>query len=101
MFSLPFEFSIFLDSFRQLFSSSVWANAQVLVMGTILCQGNRIVSSALQAVGLGEDPKYRNFHNVLSRARWSSLAAAKILLGLLLFFFIPSGFVMIGIDETL
>ena len=101
MLSLPNEFIIFLDAFRQLFSVSVWASVQTLVMGAVLCQGNRTVSSALRSVGLENDPKFRNYHNVLSRARWSSLAAAKILLGLLVCFFAPTGFLMFGIDETL
>ncbi len=70
-------------------------------MGAILCQKDHTVSSALRAVGLENSPKFRNYHNVLSRASWSSLAAAKILLGLLVLFFIPKGWIMIGIDETL
>ena len=65
MFSLPNEFLIFLDAFRQLFSVSVWASAQILVMGSILCQGDRTVSSALRAVGLENSPQFRNYHNVL------------------------------------
>jgi|TARA_B100001167_G_C16756353_1_gene298930 hypothetical protein len=101
MFSLPTEFLPFLEAFRQLFSVSVWASVQTLVMGAILCQGNRTVSSALRVVGLGDSPRFRNYHNVLSRARWSSLATAKILFGLLVSLFAPSGFIMLGIDETL
>jgi hypothetical protein len=101
MFSLPNEFLIFFEAFRHLFSISVWESVQVLVMGTILGQGNRTVSSALRAVGLEDSPKFKNYHNVLSRARWSSLAAAKILFGLLVKSFVPDGVIMIGIDETL
>ena len=59
MFSLPTEFLPFLEAFRQLFSVSVWASVQTLVMGAILCQGNRTVSSALRAVGLGDSPRFR------------------------------------------
>jgi hypothetical protein len=102
MFSLPSEFVIFLNAFGQLFSVSVWSSAQILVIGTILCQGNRTVSSALRAVGLEDSPKFRNYHNVLSRANWSSFAAAKILFGLLVIAFVPkNAFITIGIDETL
>jgi len=101
MFSLPNEFLTFLDAFRPLFSVSVWASAQTLVMGAVLCQGDRTVSSALRAVGLENSSKFRNYHNVLSRARWSSLAAAKILFGLLVLFFVPKGSIMLGVDETL
>ena len=87
MFSLPNEFLALLNAFRPLFSVSVWASAQILVMGSILCQGNRTVSSALRAVGLKNSSKFRNYHNVFSRASWSSLVAAKILFGLLILIF--------------
>ncbi len=89
MFSLPSEFLIFLNAFKQLFSKSVWNSAHILVMGTLLCQGNRTVSLALRTVGLENSRKFRNSHNVLSRAQWSSLAAAKILFGLLVIAFVP------------
>ena len=101
MFSLPIEFCIVSNSFRQLFSVPVWASAQTLIMGAMLCQGKRTVASALRSVGLEEGPHYRNNHNVLKRANWSGLAAAKILFGLLILTFVPKGFIMIGIDETL
>jgi len=102
MFSLPNEFLIFFDAFRYLFSVSVWYSAKTLVMGTILCQGNRTISSALRAIGLENSPNFRNYHNVLSRAHWSGLAAAKILFGLLVNVFVPpNATIMIGIDETL
>ena len=102
MFSLPNEFVIFLDAFSQLFSSSVWGRAQTLVMGAILCQGNRTVASCLRAVGLGNSPDFCNYHNVLRRARWSGLAAAKILLGRLIVLFVPRhAALVIGADETL
>jgi DDE superfamily endonuclease len=46
-------------------------------------------------------PGFTNFHRVLNRNRWSSRAAAKRLLHLLLGAFVPDGPVIIGIDETL
>ena len=102
MFSLPNEFVIFLDAFRPLFSPSVWRWAQTLVLGAILCQGNRTVASCLRAVGLGNTPDFCRYHNVLRRARWSGLAAAKILFGLLIVVFVPPhAAIVIGADETL
>ena len=102
MLSLPNEFIIFLESFRQLFSPSVWGWAQTLVTGAILCQGRRTVASCLRAVGLGNIPDFCNYHNVLRRARWSGLAAARILLGLLIVLFVPANAALvIGADETL
>jgi len=102
MFSLPNEFVIFLESFRKLFSPSVWGWAQTLVMGAILCQGNRTVASCLRAVGLGNSPDFYNYHNVLRRAHWSGLAAAKILSGGLIVLFVPAhAALLIAADETL
>ena len=102
MFSLPNEFIIILESFRKLFSPSVRGRAQTLVMGAILCQGNRTVASCLRAVGLGNSPDFYNYHNVLRRAHWSGLAAAKILLGGLIVLFVPANAsLVIAADETL
>ncbi|MBF0351761.1 MAG: transposase [SAR324 cluster bacterium] len=102
MFSLPNEFLIYLDAFRPVFSVPVRGLAQTLVMGTILCQGDRTVASALRSIGLENDPKFRNYHSVLSRDRWSSLSIAKILFGLIVRAFVPpNAFITIGIDETL
>ena len=102
MFSLPQEFLIFFIDFQKLFSPSVWCSVQTLVTGAILCQGDKTVASCLRAVGLGNTPDFCNYHNVLRRARWSGLAAAKILFGLLVLFFVASGVpIVIGADETL
>lgn len=38
---------------------------------------------------------------MLSRARWSSLAASRVLLGCLVETFAPSGVVVMGLDDTL
>jgi len=102
MFSLPNEFLLFFEPFKQLFSSSVWMMFQTLTMGTILSHGNRTVASALRSVGLENSPGSRNYHNVLSRAHWSIFAASKILFGLLVGTFVPPGAsIVIGADETL
>jgi hypothetical protein len=60
-----------------------------------------MVSSALRAVGLAHLPQFQRYHRVLSRAVWSSLSASRILLGLLVATFAPSGPVIMGIDETI
>lgn len=41
------------------------------------------------------------YHRVLSRAAWSPLAASRVLLGLLLAAFVPTGPIVLAIDETL
>jgi hypothetical protein len=56
----------------------------VLIIGAILCQGPRTVAAALRVMGLGQEPRFERYHRVLSRACWSGLQAAKILLGLVI-----------------
>ena len=98
---LPPEFVALLAAFAPLFSSRVWAHAQVLAAGAILAPGRRTVASALRVMGLSFDRRFVNYHRVLSRARWSSLAASRVLLGLLVRTFAPTGPVVLGVDETL
>jgi hypothetical protein len=44
---------------------------------------------------------FQNYHRVLNRAIWSSLAASRILLGLLVTAFASQGPLVLGIDETI
>jgi hypothetical protein len=60
-----------------------------------------MVSSALRAVGLHHLSSFRTSHRVLSRAVWSSRRASRILLGLLVAAFAPTGPLVLGIDETI
>jgi hypothetical protein len=102
MLTLPQDIMIVLTPFMQVFSHRVWDWAQVLILGAILAPGKRTVTSALQVMGLKDDQQYQNYHRVLNRAKWSSLQASKILLGLLVAAFVSMiGPVVIGVDETL
>jgi hypothetical protein len=71
-----------LAPFAPLFSKRVWQHAQLLLVGAILAPGRRTVSSALRAMGLDRYERFHRYQRVLSRARWSSLEASRILLGL-------------------
>jgi hypothetical protein len=91
-----------LAPFAPLFSKRVWQNAQVLLTGAILAPGSRTVSSALRAMGLDRHERFHRYHRVLSHARWSSLKASRVLLGLLVEMFVPDGDpLIVGIHETL
>jgi len=91
-----------LTPFKQLFSDRVWDWAQTLLIGTILAPGKRTVTSVLRVMGLKDDAQYQNYHRVLNRAKWSSLQASQILLGLLVATFMSAGVpLVIGADETL
>ncbi len=102
MFTLPPEIITVIAPFGPLFSETVWYYAQILIIGTILAPGKRTVSAVLYVLGQKDDAQYQNYHRVLNRAKWSSFAASKILLGLLVGAFVAVGVsVIIGADETL
>jgi len=86
--------------FAGCFTRPTWANMLVLVGGAVLSPGRRTVASALSSVGLRGAATFTNYHRVLNRSRWSGQAAARCLLGLLVAAFVPSGPVVVGIDET-
>jgi DDE superfamily endonuclease len=98
---LPADMVALLAPFAPLFSRPVWRHVQVLLVGAILTPGQRLVSSALRAVGLSHRSNFQAYHRVLSRAIWSSRSASRILLGLLVATFAPAGLLVLGIDETI
>jgi len=52
-------------------------------------------------MGLGQTEQFQRYHRVLNRAVWSGREASRVLLGLLVRTFVPSGSLVIGVDETL
>ena len=101
MHTLPPAMILLLRPFVPLFSKRVWAHVQVLLAGTILTPAQRTVTAALRVVGLGDCPHFQRYHRVLNRASWSSLAASRVLLRLLVATFVADGPLVVGIDETL
>ena len=101
MRTLPTTMIRLLAPFAPLFSERVFEHAQLLLAGAILAPGKRTVSSALRAMGLDQQRNFHRYHRVLSRARWSSIEASKVLFGLLVEAFVPEGPLVVGIDETL
>lgn len=102
MHSLPATIARVLDCFAPAFSRRIWTRVQVLLVGAILCPGARTVGAALRVVGLDEERRFKNYHRVLSRARWSSRELARILLLRLVRTFVPEDApVIVGMDETL
>jgi len=90
-----------LAPFRSFFTAPVWEHVLVLVTGMVLAPGKRTVSAALRVMGLGETRDFALYHYVLSQARWSSRAIARTLLTMILDRFLPTGPVVIGIDDTI
>jgi hypothetical protein len=98
---LPESIITVLGAFVPLFSRPVWCHAQMLVVGAILCRGPHTVTAVLRVMGLGGERRFEKYHRVLSRAGWSGLQGAKILLGLLVLL-VPGGWpLLIGVDETI
>ncbi len=99
--TLPSAMITLLAPFAPLFSTRVWRHALVLVAGTLLAPGKRTVCAALRAMGLSQTKQWTRYHRVLNRAKWSSLAASRVLLGLLVATFAPAGPLVFGLDETI
>jgi hypothetical protein len=83
MRALPTMMIRVLTPFAPLFSERVFEHVQVLMAGAILTPGKRTISSALRAMGLDQPKTFHRYHRVLSRAKWSSMEASRILLDLL------------------
>jgi hypothetical protein len=91
-----------LSEFAIAFTVPTFANAVVLLYGTILAPGRRTVTAALRAMGLADDKHFTNYHRVLNRAKWSPWVLSKILLRLIILLCLPPGVpLLLVIDETL
>ena len=98
---LPPRFAVVILAFAPLFFQRSWRHAEVLLTGAILAPGKRTVTSLLRIMGLAHERRFVNYHRVLNRAGWSARAASRVLLGLLLDVFVPTGPIVLGIDDTI
>lgn len=94
-----------LSAFAPVFTQPTFARVVLLVCGALLAPGRRTVAAALRAVGLGESPRFTNFHRVFNRNRVpfgrSAFRLAHLLFGLLLrLVSVGEPVVLLG-DETL
>jgi hypothetical protein len=101
MLSMPVTLMRLIVRFAPLLSKRVWEHAQVLIVGALLAPGKRTVTAVLRVMGLSQEGQFQKYHRVLNRARWSSLAVARVLFSLVVDTFVPAGPVSIGIDDTL
>lgn len=102
MLSLPSRFAEVILTFAPLFlQQRTWRHAEMLLIGAILAPGQRTVTSLLRIVGLSGERCFVNYHRVLNRAVWCPRAASRVLLGLLLDAFAPTGPVVLGIDDAI
>lgn len=84
-----------------LFSKRAWPLVQVLLVGAILAVGPRTISAVLRVMGLSEERQFQKYHRVLNRVKWSTLAASRRLLGMLIEAFVPDGPLIMALDDTI
>lgn len=102
MSALPTRFVASIVAFAPLFRQQrTWQHAQQLLVGAILAPGVRTVASVLRILGLAHERHFCTYHRVLSRAVWSPLVGARLLLGLLGRAFVPRGPLVFGLDDTI
>ena len=90
-----------LQEWRPCFTAPSWEHVLVLVMGALLAPGKRTVTSCLRMTGRAEAANFATFHQILNRARWSSRAVARRLLCVVVERLVPTGPVVIGLDDTI
>jgi hypothetical protein len=98
---VPKRLAAWMLPFQQGFTAPTWQHVLVLVLGAILTPGRRTVAAALRVIGLDQDPHFTNYHRVLNRNHWSSRWIARCLLRSLVSTFVPSGPVIVGLDDTI
>ena len=90
-----------LGTWRTCFTAPSWEHVLVLVMGALLAPGKRTVTACLRMTGSAQMANFASYHQILSRARWSSRAVARRLLGIVVERLVPDGPVVIGMDDTI
>jgi hypothetical protein len=98
---IPPILAAWLSVFRPCFTAPVWNRVLVLVAGAVLAPGKRTVTQALRVMGLADEPGFRRYHEVLSRARWDARAVARRLLLHIIERLLPDGAIVVGIDDSI
>src|SRR5258706_14056532 len=101
MLAVPVTLMGVIVKFAPLFSKRVWEHAVVVVVGALLAPGKRTVTAVLRVMGLSQEGQFQKYPRVLNRAQGSSLAVARVLLGLMVRTFASAGTVVMGIADTL
>jgi hypothetical protein len=99
--SLAPELTNLILAFAPLFSKGVWSAVQVLLAGAILAVGPRTVSAVLRVMGLSEEEQFQKYHRVLNRAKWSTIAASRQLLLVLIDALVAKGPLVMVLDDTI
>ena len=98
---VPASLALWLQPFREGFTAPTWEHVLVLIVGSILTPGRRTVAAALRVVGFEQAMDFANYHRVLNRNRWSSRWVARCLFRVLVNNLVPTGPVIMGLDDTI
>ena len=101
MATIPSGLTKVIVGFADLFSKPAWPLVQVLLTGALLTVGPRTVTAVLRVMGLSQKKQFQKYYRVLRRVRWSTLAASRRLLGLLVDAFAPEGPLLMALDDTI
>lgn len=102
MLSLPPRFLRPISVFSVAFRKEVWAKAQLLLTGAILCPGSRTICNLLRTLGLQEERCFAKYHRFLNQDKWSAKYLAEQLLDLLVKAFIGKDDALVfGLDDTI
>ena len=101
MLTLPAELLSLIVVFSPLFTKPVFEHAKLLLLGAILATGKRTVTSCLRVLGLDKDNSFQTYHRLLNRARWNTLVASRILLGLIIALLPHQSTIVIAADDTI
>ncbi len=99
--TLPSDYLTLVLAFAPVFSKRIWSHVQILLLGAILTPNQRTVTAVLRIMGLSQNKHFQNYHRILNRAVWSSREISRVLLGLLVTTFAPTGPVIVGLDDTI
>jgi hypothetical protein len=99
-YSLSSSIITILWPFSVLFSKPSWFTSLDLLLGAILCKGNRTVTGILRVTGLSQNKGFSKYHRILNSLDWSPRRGAEILLKMLLKM-VGKERPVILIDETL
>jgi hypothetical protein len=102
MLHVPTRFATILVACAPVFvQARTWQTAQMLLLGALLVPGQRTVCSILRIIGLRQERHFVTYHRVLNRAVWDIHLAARLLLRLLVDRFVPTGPVLLGVDDSI
>ena len=90
-----------LQSLRSCFAAPAREHVPVLVTGAVPAPGKRTVSVCLRMTGRAEAGNFSSFHPVLNRARRDARAVARRVPGMIVDRLVPTGPVVIGMDDTI